>query len=130
MIIKGYKNGKINVYDVNDNGLINCSSINKSTVVNENTRLNDDLGYNPVMEPGMDIPDFENIVHTTINYIREKYPDEHNSMEKWLSLIGEEYGELCQAINDGETNNVIEEATQTIAAIYLMLREFTHVKEV
>ena len=51
-------------------------------------------------------------------------------MEKWLSLIGEEYGELCQAINDGETNNVIEEATQTIAAIYLMLREFTHVKKV
>ena len=45
-------------------------------------------------------------------------------MEKWLSLIGEEFGELCQAINDGDVNNVIEEGTQTIAAIYLMLSDF------
>ena len=72
----------------------------------------------------MDFMDLENIVHTTIQYIKAKYPNEENTMEKWLSLIGEEFGELCQAINDGEVNNVIEEGTQTIAAIYLMLSDF------
>ena len=45
-------------------------------------------------------------------------------MDRWLVLIGEEFGELCEAINDGEINNVIEEGTQTIAAIYLMLTQF------
>ena len=87
-------------------------------------KLNDELGYCPEFHSGMDFTDIENIVHTTIQYIKAKYPNEENTMEKWLSLIGEEFGELCQAINDGEVNNVIEEGTQTIAAIYLMLSDF------
>lgn len=74
----------------------------------------------------MEIKDFEVTVHNTIEYIRKKYPNENNSMERWLALIGEEFGELCMAINDGETLNVIEEGTQTIAAIYLMLEAFSN----
>lgn len=74
----------------------------------------------------MKISDFEVTVHNTIEYIRKKYPNENNSMEKWLALIGEEFGELCMAINDDETGNVIEEGTQTIAAIYLMLEAFSN----
>lgn len=91
---------------------------------NKDCSVKDDLGYKPDICGCMDFTDIENIVHTTIQYIKAKYPNEQNTMEKWLSLIGEEFGELCQAINDGEVNNVIEEGTQTIAAIYLMLSDF------
>lgn len=100
--------------------------IDKSTTSGKssNVALKDDLGYYPKMQPGMKFEDLETIVHTTINYIKEKYPNERNTMDRWLVLIGEEFGELCEAINDGEINNVIEEGTQTIAAIYLMLTQF------
>lgn len=96
----------------------------KSKILGDKNTLKDDLGYKPDICGCMDFTDIENIVHTTIQYIKAKYPNEENTMEKWLSLIGEEFGELCQAINDGEVNNVIEEGTQTIAAIYLMLSDF------
>lgn len=86
--------------------------------------IKDELGYKPEFRPGMQFNDLEDIVHNTIKYIKQKYPNEQNTMEKWLTLIGEEFGELCQAINDGEVNNVIEEGTQTISAIYLMLSDF------
>lgn len=88
--------------------------------------IKDKLGYNPKVTEGMLIPDFEDIVHNTIKYIEEKYPDEKNTMDRWCCLIGEEFGELCKAINDGEINNTLEEGTQIIAAIYLMLRDFVN----
>ena len=88
------------------------------------TDVKDELGYHPDICGCMDFTDIENIVHTTIQYIKAKYPNEQNTMEKWLSLIGEEFGELCQAINDGDCQNTLEEGTQTIAAIYLMLSDF------
>ena len=91
---------------------------------NKDCSVKDDLGYKPDICGCMDFTDIENIVHTTIQYIKAKYPNEQNTMEKWLSLIGEEFGELCQAINDGDVSNVLEEGTQTIAAIYLMLSDF------
>lgn len=94
------------------------------TSFGDSATIKDDLGYKPDICGCMDFTDIENIVHTTIQYIKAKYPNEQNTMEKWLSLIGEEFGELCQAINDGDVNNVIEEGTQTIAAIYLMLSDF------
>lgn len=100
----------------------------KSKILGDKNTLKDDLGYKPDIRGCMDFTDIENIVHTTIQYIKAKYPNEQNTMEKWLSLIGEEFGELCQAINDGEVNNVIEEGTQTIAAIYLMLSDFVLAK--
>ena len=96
----------------------------KSKILGDKNVIKDELGYHPNICGCMDFMDLENIVHTTIQYIKAKYPNEENTMEKWLSLIGEEFGELCQAINDGEVNNVIEEGTQTIAAIYLMLSDF------
>lgn len=90
--------------------------------------LKDDLGFHPQLTAGMKLSDLETTVHTTIEYIRQKYPNEKNSMDRWLVLIGEEFGELCEAINDDETNNVIEEGTQTIAALYLMLLDFVQTK--
>ena len=96
----------------------------KSKRLGDKNVIKDELGYHPDICGCMDFTDIENIVHTTIQYIKAKYPNEQNTMEKWLSLIGEEFGELCQAINDGSVNNVIEEGTQTIAAIYLMLSDF------
>lgn len=90
----------------------------------QDSEINDKLGYQPEVSGSMQFNDLEDIVHNTIKYIKQKYPNEENTMDKWLVLIGEEFGELCQAINDNEINNVIEEGTQTIAALYLMLSDF------
>lgn len=72
----------------------------------------------------MSIMDLETIVHTTIDYINKKYPNEHNTQDRWMTLVAEEFGELAKAINDGDINNYIEELTQTIAALYLMGMDF------
>ena len=79
----------------------------------------------------MTIEDIKKTIDDTIAYIKKKYPDEQqeNTMDHWLALIGEEFGELCMAVNDGETNNVIEEGTQTCAAIICMLEAFIAQKQ-
>lgn len=76
----------------------------------------------------MTIEDIKKTIDDTIAYIKKKYPNEQqeNTMDHWLALIGEEFGELCMAVNDGETNNVIEEGTQTCAAIICMLEAFIY----
>ena len=117
---KEYKRAIENIRQVIPNLIASSSNDGTRRI----TIIKDSLGYHPNICGCMDFTDLENIVHTTIQYIKAKYPNEENTMEKWLSLIGEEFGELCQAINDGEVNNVIEEGTQTIAAIYLMLSDF------
>lgn len=74
----------------------------------------------------MNIEDLKQTVDDTIGYIKGKYPEEakNNTMDKWLALIGEEFGELCMAINDADINNVIEEGTQVCATTLCMLEAF------
>lgn len=101
----------------------NCKPVSLEEFTEENfgtDHINDEYEVNR----NMGLSDLEVIVHDTINYINKKYPNENNTMDRWITLIGEEFGELCRGINDGEVNNVIEEGTQTIAAIYLMMLDF------
>lgn len=76
------------------------------------------------IKDSMGVEDLERIVHSTIKYIKAKYPNERNSQDRWMTLVAEEYGELARAINDGDISNYVEELTQTIAALYLMGVDF------
>lgn len=76
------------------------------------------------VKDSMGVEDLERIVHSTMKYIKMKYPNEHNSQDRWLTLVAEEFGELARAINDGDISNYVEELTQTIAALYLMGVDF------
>lgn len=99
-------------------------SLKEFTETNFSKSYLDDLGYKPQVKRGMQLSDFEEIVHTTIAYIKKKYPNERNTMDRWIVLAGEEFGEICRAIQDGDINNTVEEITQTIACLYLMAEEF------
>ena len=65
-----------------------------------------------------------------INYIKKKYPNEHNSSDRWLTIVVEEIGEIAKAIQDGDINNFVEEVTQSIAALYLMCQDVINSKEI
>lgn len=54
---------------------------------------------------------------------------------EWMSILGEEYGELCQAVNEscfknkkhperGGAENVIKEAVQVAAVAVAMIEQF------
>lgn len=46
-----------------------------------------------------------------------------NDMNKWLAVIGEEFGEMVHAANDKDNKNYYTESIQTIAAIILALQQ-------
>lgn len=46
-----------------------------------------------------------------------------NDMNKWLAVIGEEYGEMLHAANDKHNKEYYLESVQTIAAILLSLTQ-------
>lgn len=72
----------------------------------------------------MSLRDLSFIVNDTINYIKKKYPNEQNTIDRWMTIVTEEIGEIAKAIQDGDINNFVEECTQSIAAIYLMCLDF------
>lgn len=46
-----------------------------------------------------------------------------NSIGKWIEVMGEEFGEICRAINDAEGKNLYTESIQLISATLLMLKK-------
>jgi NTP pyrophosphatase (non-canonical NTP hydrolase) len=76
------------------------------------------------IQDNMSLKDLSYIVSDTINYIKTKYPNEENSIDRWMTIVTEEIGEIAKAIQDGDINNFVEECTQSIAAIYLMCQDF------
>lgn len=46
-----------------------------------------------------------------------------NSIGKWIEVMGEEFGEICRAINDKEGKNLYTESIQLISATLLMLKK-------
>jgi NTP pyrophosphatase (non-canonical NTP hydrolase) len=79
---------------------------------------------NNKIKDSMSLKDLSYIVNDTINYIKTKYPNEQNSMDRWMTIVTEEIGEIARAIQEGDINNFVEECTQSIAAIYLMCQDF------
>ena len=76
------------------------------------------------IKDAMSLKDLSYIVNDTINYIKTKYPNEDNTMDRWMTIVTEEIGEIARAIQEGDINNFVEECTQSIAAIYLMCQDF------
>lgn len=59
----------------------------------------------------------------------EAHPDFHkNSIGKWIEVMGEEFGEICRAINDKEGKNLYVESVQLMAATILMLKKAEKLK--
>lgn len=57
--------------------------------------------------------------------ITKKHKDFNtNSVDKWIEIVGEEYGEICRALNDKEGKNFITESIQTMAGITLMIKQY------
>lgn len=79
---------------------------------------------NKQVKDSMTLKDLSYIVNDTINYIKTKYPNEQNTMDRWMTIVTEEIGEIARAIQEGDINNFVEECTQSIAAIYLMCQDF------
>ena len=58
----------------------------------------------------------------------EKWGEQNHFPERWATIIGEEYGEMCQAINEFSFNptpetedQIYTEAIQTMASCMAML---------
>ena len=76
------------------------------------------------IKDNMSLKDLSYVVNDTIHYIQNKYPNETNTIDRWMTIVVEEIGEIAKAIQDGDINNFVEECTQSIAAIYLMCADF------
>lgn len=79
---------------------------------------------------------FEKVISERITQI-EKWGDEPcNHPFEWMSILGEEFGELCEAVNEtcfmngthperGGDKNIIREATQIAAVAIAIIRDFS-----
>lgn len=47
-----------------------------------------------------------------------------NNVDKWIRIVGEEYGEICRAQNDKEGKNFITESIQLMAGTVLMIKQY------
>lgn len=57
-----------------------------------------------------------------------KWGEQNHSPDKWISIIGEEFGEICKAVNEYDfrpsldtENKIIEETIQTMASCMAMI---------
>ena len=69
----------------------------------------------------MDIKEFiKDVLKETDRIKNVAHKDYHkNDMNKWVAVIGEEYGEVCRSINDKEGKNLYTESVQLVAALIL-----------
>lgn len=51
------------------------------------------------------------------------WPQEH-SIDRWLVILGEEFGELCKAALERDSENFFEEVTQVAAVAVAILETY------
>lgn len=52
----------------------------------------------------------------------ELWGNQHtNSLDRWMSILGEEFGEVCKAINEKEPNERIREEAVQVAAVAMQI---------
>lgn len=67
---------------------------------------------------------FRDVIKEVNRITTEAHPDyQKNSMGKWLTVIGEEQGEICRALLEKQGKNLYTEAIQVMSALYLMLKK-------
>lgn len=79
---------------------------------------------------------FEKVISERISQIEKWGEEPCNHPFEWMSILGEEFGELCEAVNEtcfmngkhperGGDENVIREATQIAAVAMAIIRDFS-----
>jgi len=82
-----------------------------------------DLIVNPMEYRGKALA----LIHYERNRQDEKWGEQNHSQQGWAGILGEEFGEYCQAVNETYLNN----ATKKHEGGYEnMLKELTHVAAV
>jgi len=54
----------------------------------------------------------------------EKWGEQNHRLSYWLSIIGEEFGEMCKAYNEGDYGQMEREAIQTAACCVALVEHF------
>lgn len=94
----------------------------------------DDCPLIPV--PPHDGEAFEKVISERITQIEKWGKEPCNHPFEWMSILGEEFGELCEAVNEtcfmngthperGGDENIIREATQIAAVAIAIIRDFS-----
>lgn len=79
---------------------------------------------------------FEKVISERITQIEKWGKEPCNHPFEWMSILGEEFGELCEAVNEtcfmngthperGGDENIIREATQIAAVAIAIIRDFS-----
>lgn len=77
----------------------------------------------------------EKVISERISQIERWGEDSYNHPFEWMSILGEEFGELCEAVNEtcfmngkhperGGDENIIREATQIAAVAIAIIEDF------
>lgn len=116
---------------VHSDGTVEVNKISQSRFVGWQTLRNAAV---PV--PPHDGKAFEKVISERITQIEKwgKEPCKHPF--EWMSILGEEFGELCEAVNEtcfmngkhperGGDENIIREATQIAAVAIAIIRDFS-----
>ena len=69
----------------------------------------------------MDYKEFMDKVHRERIEQDYKWGVQNHSPEKWVSILGEEYGSVCKAINQRDIKRVEAELIQVVAVCKLMI---------
>lgn len=86
--------------------------------------------------PPHDCEAFERVISERIAQIEKWGEESCNHPFEWMSILGEEFGELCEAVNEtcfmngthperGGDENIIREATQIAAVAIAIIRDFS-----
>lgn len=90
---------------------------------------------NAVPVPPHDGEAFEKVISERITQIAKWGDESRNHPFEWMSILGEEFGELCEAVNEtcfrngthperGGNENIIREAAQIAAVAITIIRDF------
>ena len=85
--------------------------------------------------PPRDSEAFEKVISERMTQIAKWGDESSNHPFEWMSILGEEFGELCEAVNEtcfrngthrerGGTENIIREAAQIAAVAITIIRDF------
>lgn len=89
-----------------------------------------------VLVPLHDGEAFEKVISERITQIAKWGDESRNHPFEWMSILGEEFGELCEAVNEtcfrngthperGGNENIIREAAQIAAVAITIIRDFS-----
>ena len=107
-----------------------------AAIVVDNEDGMDSTEYPLVPVPPHDCEAFERVISERIAQIEKWGEESCNHPFEWMSILGEEFGELCEAVNEtcfmngthperGADENIIREATQIAAVAIAIIRDFS-----